>query len=109
MSRVPLNKQGEIDMFQDILAMGSGGGSMPTIEIFEQECYSAPVSKQCTSALIEVGTKTYEREYIGKLENGTVTDEYNASNRFTTSYNNGTFTISGGLNANYAWVSIMYV
>ena len=89
----------------------SGGGL--TFEIDQDNCYSAEVTKNCTNALVIIGNKTtspdaYDQQYVGVVENGTLTQHLNWSNRYNVSYNSGVLSMRGGYNSNYGWIKIAY-
>lgn len=102
MSRVPLNKQGEIDMFQDMLAMGSGGdGSSFTFD-------TSPVFTGTSSVTINMGDNgsfwitngTTNIYAYGYVINGTLTKNELNSSQVTVDYQNGVLTATSHYNTN---------
>lgn len=102
-------------MFQEMLAMSSGGGgSSATFSINEYNCYSTPATFQCTTALFTIGnygdSSGVGCNYMGKLENGTVTPIADRG-FYNVSYSSGTLTLAYSNTTDQAncYVKIMYI
>ena len=96
-------------MFQDMLAISSGGGSTPTIIYGTDNCYNVEKSYPCKNAFFVVGRGVASSSMLfGNVTDGVLTYQRDTSIVTKCEYNNGILTLRENYSSVDGNVYIMY-